>query len=167
MISIDEFLVPWLSVAEGYKGLFVKDLFISGDIKKESEKIIDVAFRKNQRTAKRERKEVLAYIDRLIDLLGYSPCLQFHNIGWGATLLPERFWELDSGRVIVLALDNILGEDEFCSIRSAARIADSPLRQIYRLVNRRKLPYYIHHGVRNPKYQHRVRIDHLRLLINE
>jgi len=115
--------------------------------------------------AKQQKQTYLHTIDHMVDMLVYAPGLRFQEVGWGAALLPDSFWLTLAGRAIVLALNNILGDD-FCSLLAASEQMNTNPRKLYTLANTKQLPYYLHPGIRNPKQKRRVRLDHLALLLD-
>ena len=165
IVSIEQFLAPWLQVFHTVTKGFMVQHETDPDIEHSfyasfAELIIDTAL-----TEKIGGKdEVLNAIDVLLDDLTVSYRDNENKLspGFGAAYLNNDFWESPTGVVIFRALRRILG-DELMIIDQAADQFDMKNDQVYYLVRKNLLPTYLDTvGTRIVSMY--VRFDHLQVL---
>jgi hypothetical protein len=164
------FLDPWkeklnsLLSAAGHQNTVRPDIVLPGSSLEQARNIIvEVAFEGSRSMGEQEKRDVVKWIDWLLDLLAADADIEYP--GWGAVHIPEDFWldrENTAGVVIIRALEQCLGED-FTDLKTAAEQLKVDRGRLYHLYRyQQAFPVFYDPQVAHPLRRMRVRIEQVR-----
>jgi len=169
LISINEFLSPWVERAS----LLTESLGApqecvksnpSGQLAKCALSVLAAVQKEILSPA--EKDHLLHQADWMIDTLSGIRCSAEQASGLGAAHLPELFWGLPAGRILITLYSKVLGQNLTTPIQ-AARMLDIDAQSVYRMMYTSRLPSYPDLLSTTSRKSHRIRMDHLRRLLAE